>query len=92
VVEYIWDREKEAESVGFHGVNFDDAQVAVLDRLAVSWFDVDHSQDEPRFVAIGRDVRGRYLAVVTSEGLPERRIISAPLADLTRHQARTTCG
>jgi uncharacterized DUF497 family protein len=43
VVEYTWDREKEAENVRFHGINFDDAEVAVLDHFGVSWFDADHS-------------------------------------------------
>lgn len=77
MIEYSRDPVKEAENVRNHGVSFDDATVALQDRLAVSWFDEDHSIEEPRFVTIGRDLRGRFLAVVTSEGWPKPRIISA---------------
>ena len=77
VIEYGGDPAKEAENVRRHGVSFDDAIVALRDRFAVRWFDETHSVDEPRFVTIGRDIKGRFLAVVTSEKWPEPRIISA---------------
>jgi uncharacterized DUF497 family protein len=77
VIEYGRDPAKEAENVRQHGVDFGDAIVALRDRFAIEWFDEDHSADEPRFVAIGRDLRGRFLAVVTSEGGHGPRIISA---------------
>ena len=77
VLEYTWDDDKEAENVRTRGIDFDDAIVALRDPFAIDWFDEDHSADEPRFVAIGRDLRGRFLAVVTSERRPKPRIISA---------------
>ena len=77
MIEYDWDTEKEAENVRQHGFDFYEAMVALRDPFAVEWFDEDHSTDEPRFVTIGRDLRGRFLAVVTSDGWPKPRIISA---------------
>jgi uncharacterized DUF497 family protein len=77
VIEYGRDPVKEAENVRQHGVTFNDAIVALRDPLRFEWFDESHSADEPRFVTIGRDVRGRFLAVVTSKGGHGPRIISA---------------
>jgi hypothetical protein len=36
-----------------------------------------HSTDEPRFITVGRSSMGRLLVVVTSDGGPGPRIISA---------------
>ena len=77
VIEYDHDPAKEAENVRQHGIDFSAATVAILDPLAIGWFDEEHSDDEPRFVTIGRDVRGRLLAVITSEAWPKPRIVSA---------------
>ena len=84
MIEYDWDTEKEAENVRQHGFDFYEAMVALRDPFAVEWFDEDHSTDEPRFVTIGRDLRGRFLAVVTSDGWPKPRIISARRATKRR--------
>ena len=75
MVEYDRDPAKEADNVRRHGVSFDDAIVARRNPFRVTWFDEGHSAEEPRFITIGRDVRGRFLAVVTSEKLPKPRII-----------------
>lgn len=77
MIEYGRDPAKEADNVKRHGVSFDDAIVALRDPFRVTWFDEGHSIEEPRFITIGRDVRGRFLAVVTSEKWPKPRIISA---------------
>jgi hypothetical protein len=77
VIEYDWDTEKEAENVRQHGFDFYEAMVALRDPFAVEWFDEDHSIDEIRFITIGRDLRGRFLTVVTSDDWPKPRIISA---------------
>ena len=68
----------EAENIRRHaGISFDDAIVALRDRFATRWFDESHSGEDPRFVTIGRDIKGRFLAVVASEKWPKPRIISA---------------
>jgi uncharacterized DUF497 family protein len=77
VIEYGRDRAKEAENVRQHGVSFDEAIVALRDPFKIEWFDEAHSVEEPTFVTIGRDLQGRFLAVVTSDGGHGPRIISA---------------
>jgi uncharacterized DUF497 family protein len=77
VVEHRVDPAKEDENIRKHGVGFDDARVALLDPLRVSWFDEAHSHSEPRIVTVGRDLRGRVLVVITSESPASPRIISA---------------
>jgi len=77
VIEYGRDPVKEAENVRQHGIDFNDATVALRDPFRVEWFDEDHSTDELRFATIGRDLQGRFLTVVVSEGRPRPRIISA---------------
>jgi uncharacterized DUF497 family protein len=87
VIEYGRDPAKEAENIRRHGVSFDAAIVALRDRFAVRWFDERHSVEEPRFVTIGRDLKGRFLAVVTSEKWPKPRIISARRASKRERNA-----
>ena len=87
MIEYGRDPAKEAENVRQHGVTFSDALVALRDHFAIEWFDEDHSTDEPRFVTIGRDLRGRFLTVVTSDGWPKPRIISARRASKRERHA-----
>ena len=77
MIEYGRDRVKEAENVRQHGVSFDEAIVALRDPFKIEWFDVAHSDEEPRFVTIGRELRGRFLVVVTSDSGDRPRIISA---------------
>jgi uncharacterized DUF497 family protein len=77
VIEYGRDPAKEAENVRRHGISFDDAIVALWDQFKIGWSDEEHSGEEPRFVTVGRDLRGRFLAVVTSNGGRGPRIISA---------------
>jgi uncharacterized DUF497 family protein len=87
VIEYGRDPAKEAENVRQHSVAFDDAIVALRDPFAVEWFDEGHSADEPRFIKVGRDIRGRFLTVVTSDGGHGPRIISARRASKRERNA-----
>ena len=77
MIEFDWDPDKEAENARRRGIDFYDAMAALRDPFAIGWFDEEHSIAEPRFVTIGRDLRSRFLAVVTSDGWPKPRIISA---------------
>ena len=51
--------------------------MALRDPFKIEWFDEAHSVEEPRFVTIGRDLRGRFLAALTSDGGDRPRTISA---------------
>jgi len=62
--------------------------MAFADPLSISVPDPDHSEDEFRFVLVGRSTRERLVVVVHAErGAAEIRLISARLASRSeRHQ------
>jgi uncharacterized DUF497 family protein len=83
-----WDPRKERENRATHGVGFDEAEEAVLDRLSRSWRDSEHSDDEPRSIVIGESLRGRLLfVVVTTDTEGMMRIISARRASKRERHA-----
>jgi hypothetical protein len=53
-VEYEWDEEKAAANLRKHGVDFADAALVLEDELALTMRDL-YSENEARFVSIGRD-------------------------------------
>jgi uncharacterized protein len=89
VRQFDWDPAKEAENLRRHGVSFEEAQ-SVLDRpSSLAAYDEAHSLDEPRFMTLGWSNRGRLLVVITSEGGPRPRIISARRATKRERHAFT---
>ena len=74
-VEVEWDGRKAESNLRKHGVSFEEAATVFLDER-----DVTLSEDrfgEPRFVTIGRDLRGRVLLVVWTRRDSRIRLISA---------------
>jgi uncharacterized protein len=87
--EFDWDDNKAAINLGKHGVDFREAMTVMLDPLAMTFFDNEHSQDEDRWVSVGRSSEGALLLVVhtfvgTGPSTALVRIISARPA--TRHE------
>ena len=79
-MEFAWDARKAATNLLKHGVSFEEAVTAFYDPLSLTIDDVDHAEEELRFVLIGLSSRGRLL-VVAHIDLGERiRVISARLA------------
>ena len=74
---YDWDPKKEGTNIRLHGISFLEAETVVDNPLADSVSDLAHSSVEERCRTIGWSDRGRLLVVVTSEGGPRPRIISA---------------
>ena len=74
---YAWDLEKARVNLAKHGVSFDEAQTVPESSLALWLPDHAHSDDEERSWVIGPSAFGTLLLVVTSEGGPRPRIISA---------------
>lgn len=75
---FEWDPRKDAVNRTKHGVAFDEGSTVFGDPLA--WFQPDHthSEDEARFLLLGRSSRDRLLAVLfTDRGEELIRIISA---------------
>ena len=76
---FEWDNRKAAANLRKHGVSFEEAQAVFFDDEAREFFDPDHSEDEARFLLVGRSYRLRVLLIChcfrESEGAI--RIISA---------------
>lgn len=61
---FEWDPVKAKENLRKHRVSFDRAAEVILDPLAVSIIDKEHSNDEERWVSLGKDRRGSILILV----------------------------
>lgn len=72
--EFEWDPVKAEANLNKHGLDFERAATVFLDPLALTIPDEKHSQDEVRWITLGRDVLGHYVLVVhTHESLSEDR-------------------
>jgi uncharacterized DUF497 family protein len=76
-VEFEWDAEKADENLRKHNVAFTEGLTIFGDPLEVMILDPDHSEDELRFVSLGRSQAGRLLVVAYTERGSRVRIISA---------------
>jgi uncharacterized protein len=80
--EFDWDPAKAEANIVKHAVAFELAMTVFHDPLAMSRFDEDHSDEEPRWVTLGETRDSQLLVVVHTyvEMTPDRvaiRIISA---------------
>ena len=86
VYHFEWDTAKARANLTKHGVSFRLATVVFRDPLALTTFDDEHSEDEERWVTLGRTENGQYLLVVhtfaqVSEAEIHIRVVSACAAD-----------
>lgn len=79
-LEFEWDPRKAAANRRKHGVSFEEAMTAFADPHSITIPDPDHSEDEDRFILIGRSTVQRLLVVVHLERGVRLRLISARLA------------
>lgn len=90
-LDFTWDPAKAASNLTKHGVTFAQAATVLLDALALTVFDAQHSEFEERWFTLGLSSEGKLLAVshtYTTTG-PHRaqvRIISA--REATRNERR----
>jgi len=79
MLEFEWDDTKDRANRKKHQVSFMEAQSAFFDENAVEYADPDHSEDEDRFLLLGRSRLLRVLIVCHCyrEGGDVIRIISA---------------
>lgn len=77
MMKFEWDTAKAASNVRKHGVSFDEAGSVLLDQLAVSGPDPDHSAGESRYITFGMSIYGRLLTVSHTYRPGAIRIISA---------------
>ena len=60
---FDWDNNKNIANINKHGISFKEAATVFSDINAVEIDDVEHSQDEDRFLIIGRSRKLRLLVV-----------------------------
>ena len=84
-----WDENKAATNQQKHGITFQEAAPVVQDEDALQIFDPDHSEDEDRFILLGKSSILRILVVCHCYRANDDviRIISARKA--TRNESST---
>ena len=75
-VSYEWDAAKAKANFAKHGVHFADAAVVLEDDFALTMRD-PYSEEEERWVTMGKDALGRILVVVYAWRGDSVRLISA---------------
>ena len=83
---FEWDPDKAAANIEKHGVSFEEAATVFDDRLAETYDDPDHSEDEDRFLTFGESREGRSLVVSHCDRADRVRIIHARL--MTRREKK----
>lgn len=77
----LWDPAKALHNKTKHGVDFEEAATVFRDPLLLVQPDLEHSQEEERWIALGKSVRQLLLVVVHTEGEQTIRLISARKAE-----------
>ena len=76
-MKYEWDENKAVKNLAKHGVSFAEAKTIFDDPMYVDFYDLDHSEDEERYLIVGESNRGRLLIVSYTERRESIWIISA---------------
>jgi hypothetical protein len=74
---FDWDERKAVSNLSKHEVSFDEAKTVFDDPLYVDFYDPDHSDDEERYLIIGKSNQGRLLITSYTERGESIRLISA---------------
>jgi hypothetical protein len=76
-VKFEWDDKKAISNLKKHGISFEEASTVFGDWLAITIEDPLHSEDEERWIIIGKSEYLNTLVVVHVEKCQAIRIISA---------------
>ncbi len=76
-MKFDWDENKASSNLSKHGVSFEEAKTVFDDVLYVDFYDPDHSDNEERYLIVGKSNRGRSLIVSYTERKDVIRLISA---------------
>ena len=60
---FDWDINKAVNNIYKHGITFEEAASVFFDEFAIEYDDEEHSQNEDRFIIIGKSRRLRLLVV-----------------------------
>ncbi|MFM8308011.1 MAG: BrnT family toxin [Microcystis aeruginosa] len=85
---FEWDIEKNRVNQKKHGVSFEEAKSVFYDDKAIQFWDDDHSEQEDRFLLLGKNYKMRILLIVHCYREEESviRIISARKATKNESQ------
>ncbi|MDJ0598601.1 MAG: BrnT family toxin [Crocosphaera sp.] len=61
---FEWDNEKNRINQKKHGVSFEEAKTVFYDDNAIQFWDEDHSEEEERFLLLGRSSKMRILLII----------------------------
>ena len=84
---FEWDSNKAATNLAKHGVSFEEAKTVFDDPLYIDFYDLDHSDDEHRYIMIGMSEQNRLLLVAYTERGDVIRLISAREATKAERRA-----
>ena len=87
-IRFEWDNKKATNNISKHGVSFEEATTVFDDINAVLFDDPDHSEDEDRFILLGKSIKANMLIVCHCTRAEETviRIISARKATKTESE------
>ena len=90
-MKFEWDPNKEAINIKKHGVSFEQAAYVFADQFSLSMFDNEHSNQEDRWLILGKSNNEMLLLIVhtfrNSDNEETVRIISARKA--TKNEEKT---
>lgn len=75
-VRFEWDEDKNKQNIQKHGISFEDAQKAFLDKKRIIAKDITHSGEEKRYYCFGK-LKGGVLTVRFTYRSKRIRIIGA---------------
>ena len=83
---FEWDEEKAEINLKKHRVGFEEAKSVFGDPFSITVDDPDHSEEEQRYIDIGKSEDGKLLVVIYTERGSKIRIISCRKATPTERR------
>lgn len=77
----VWDPSKALRNMRKHGIGFEEAATVFRDPLVLLLHDLAHSEEEDRWIALGKSLRQILLVVVHTEDDRTIRIVTARKAE-----------
>jgi hypothetical protein len=93
-MKFEWDRNKELANIKKHSVTFEQASYVFADPFALSLYDGEHSENEDRWILLGKSLNRNLLVVIhtfkDNDNVELVRIISARKATKREMQTYNT--
>jgi len=67
MIRFEWSQPKARANLKKHGISFEEAQSVFYDEFARQFYDDEHSEDEDRFILLGKSNQSRLLIVCHCE-------------------------